>query len=68
MVAALQVIADRKCSFLVAIRADGDGRVHTLADVAVPPRFASLFTAIPENRFRLDSSSSEIRARRPGGP
>ena len=66
MVAALQEMADRKCSFLVAVRAAADGRVHSLADVPVPPRFASMFTAIAENRFRLDSSSSEIRARRPG--
>ena len=68
MTAALQEIAERKCAFLVAIRADADGRVHTLADVPIPPRFASLFTAIPEGRFRLDASSSAIRARRGGGP
>jgi hypothetical protein len=61
--AALGEIADRDCRFLVAVRADGEGRVHSLADVAVPPRFAHLFTPIPERRFRLDASSSEIRAR-----
>jgi hypothetical protein len=67
MAAALQEMADRKCSFVVAIRADASGRVVSLADVAVPPRFASLFAPIPESRFRFDSSSSEIRARRAGG-
>ena len=61
---ALQEIADRGCRFLVAVRADSAGRVHSLTDVAVPSRFAGLFTQIPESRFRLDSSSSEIRARR----
>jgi hypothetical protein len=62
--AALQEIADRGCSFLVAVRVDRTGRVRSLSDVAVPQRFAHLFTAIPESRFRLDSSSSDIRARR----
>ena len=61
--AALQDIADRGCRFLVAVRVDGTGRVHTLADAHVPARFASLFTPIPESRFRLDTSSSEVRAR-----
>jgi hypothetical protein len=60
---ALQAIADRGCRFLVAVRADSAGRVHSLVDAAVPPRFGDLFTPIPEDRFRLDASSSEIRAR-----
>jgi len=64
MAAALQEIADRGCSFLVAVRMDPAGRVRALSDVAVPERFARLFVAIPESRFRLDSSSSDIRARR----
>jgi nicotinamide mononucleotide (NMN) deamidase PncC len=64
MGAALQEIADRGCSFLVAVRVDRAGRVRGLSDVAVPERFAGLFVAIPESRFRLDSSSSDIRARR----
>ena len=66
MTEALQEMADRGSSFLVAVRADSAGRVRSLADVAVPPRFAQLFTSIPETRFRLDSSSSDIRARRRG--
>jgi Cytidylyltransferase-like len=65
MAAALQEMADRGCRFLVAVRVDAGGRVRSLADVAVPPRFTPLFAAIPESRFRLDSSSTEIRARRP---
>jgi nicotinamide mononucleotide (NMN) deamidase PncC len=67
MAAALQEIAERGCRFLVAVRVDGAGRVRSLADIAVPPAFANLFTAIPEGRFRLDSSSSAIRARRGAG-
>jgi hypothetical protein len=64
MAAALQEIADRGCRFLVAVRAGTDERMLSLADVAVPPRFAHLFTPIPESRFRLDASSSDIRAGR----
>jgi len=30
----------------------------------VPRRYADLFTEIPEHHFRVDISSSEIRARR----
>jgi hypothetical protein len=49
------------------VRVDGAGQVRSLADVAVPSRFAHLFTAIPEREFRVDSSSSEIRSRRRTG-
>ncbi len=68
MAAALQEIADRGCGFLVAVRIDAAGRVRSLGDVSIPARFAHLFTAIAENRFRLDSSSSEIRSRRRAVP
>jgi len=68
MAAALQEIADRGASFLVAVRIDAGGRVRSLADVPVPKQFAGLFAAIPESRFRLDSSSTDIRARRQAGP
>jgi nicotinic acid mononucleotide adenylyltransferase len=61
MDAALQEMADRGARFLVAARRDAGGRVHSLADVAVPARFAGLFTQIPESRFRVDISSTELR-------
>ena len=61
---ALEEIARSGCSFLVAVRIDSEGRVCALNDVPVPPRHAHLFTEIPEHRFRFDTSSSEIRARR----
>jgi hypothetical protein len=47
----------------VAVRIDATGRVRALSDVPVPRRYVDLFTEIPEHRFRLDTSSSEIRAR-----
>ena len=68
MHAALCCIRDAGCRFLVAVRLDGGGRVHSLADVAIPQEFAQLFTAIPESRFRIDASSSDIRARRRTAP
>jgi hypothetical protein len=61
---ALEEIADSGSSFLVAVRIDAAGRVRGLSDIPVPRRYADLFTEIPEHRFRLDTSSSEIRARR----
>jgi hypothetical protein len=60
---ALEEIANAGCSFLVAVRIDATGRVRALNHIAVPRRHADLFTEIPEHRFRLDTSSSEIRAR-----
>ena len=60
---ALEEIANSGASFLVAVRIDAAGRVRTLNDIPVPWRYADLFTEIPEHRFRLDTSSSEIRAR-----
>jgi hypothetical protein len=49
--------------FLVAVRIDAAARVRALSDIPVPARYADLFSEIPEHRFRLDTSSSEIRAR-----
>jgi hypothetical protein len=60
---ALEEIANSGASFLVAVRIDAAGRVRALSDIAVPRRYAGLFSEIPEHRFRLDTSSSEIRAR-----
>ena len=60
---ALEEIAGSGGSFLVAVRSDAAGRVRALGDIPVPRRYADLFTEIPEHRFRLDTSSSEIRAR-----
>jgi hypothetical protein len=60
---ALEEIANAKCSFLVAVRIDAAARIRALSDIPVPPRYADLFSEIPEHRFRFDTSSSEIRAR-----
>jgi hypothetical protein len=60
---ALEEIANAGGSFLVAVRLDAAGRVRALTDIPVPRRYADLFSEIPEHRFRVDTSSSEIRAR-----
>lgn len=47
--------------FLVAGRAQ-DGAFHGLGDVPIPSGFAPLFREIPESDFRVDISSTELRA------
>ena len=61
---ALEEIGSGGGRFLVAVRIDAEGRVRTLRDIAIPPRFSDLFTEIPESRFRMDTSSSAIRRSR----
>ena len=58
---------------LLKMRADGvlfwvagrsiDGVYRTLSDVEVPAELGKLFCSIPETAFRMDVSSTEIRAR-----
>ena len=61
---ALEEIANLGSEFLVAVRIDAAARLRGLGDISVPRRYAELFSEIPEHRFRSDTSSSEIRARR----
>lgn len=63
MLDALDEIANSGGSFLVAVRIDAAARVRTLRDIPVPRRYTDLFSEIPEHRFRVDTSSSAIRAR-----
>jgi Cytidylyltransferase-like len=64
---ALDRVRERGCRFLVACRVDAAGRCVGPADVPVPPRWRDLFAGIPAERFRLDLSSTELRARRTRG-
>jgi hypothetical protein len=61
MAEALGRIRDQACHFLVAGRVDPSGQFRGLADLNLPAAFQGLFTGIPENEFRLDLSSTEIR-------
>ncbi|MEE3259193.1 MAG: hypothetical protein VX293_08280 [Candidatus Latescibacterota bacterium] len=65
MAAALDELAGGRCRFWVA------GRLHrgvyqTLGDMNLPQAHAALFAAIPEGEFRMDISSTELRARAEG--
>ena len=60
LLSALDEIRERRCSLLVAGRADG-GSFHTLADILVPEGFEEMFAPIPESAFRCDLSSTELR-------
>ncbi|PWU23704.1 MAG: hypothetical protein C5B48_08115 [Candidatus Rokuibacteriota bacterium] len=64
MEAALDEMAERGVRFLVAVRRDATGTLRSLDDAAIPPRYAGLFTAIPESCFRVDVSSTALRAGR----
>jgi hypothetical protein len=59
--AALEHIRARGCRFLVAGRLD-DGLFRTLRDLAVPASARDLLIELPESAFRVDISSSAIRA------
>jgi hypothetical protein len=64
MMEALAGIRDRGCRFLVAGR-DSAGRFLELKDLSIPPGLNDVFEAIPEQRFRLDLSSTRLRSGRP---
>lgn len=57
---ALAFIRDRGCKFLVAARLQ-DEILSRMSDLTVPAQFEEVFQEIPENQFRLDISSTELR-------
>jgi hypothetical protein len=61
MVETIEAMWAAGARFLVAGRADGQGRFETLADLPIPPAWQDRFTAIPVDRFRMDLSSTELR-------
>ena len=61
MQAALAQIRSAGCRFLVACRVVGD-RFTVLADLDIPQEFTALFEPIPASAFRVDISSTELRA------
>src|SRR5262245_51458619 len=65
--AALASIRSHGCRLLVAGRVE-NGVFRTLADIAIPDGFGDLFIALPERDFRMDLSSTEIRAWRAARP
>ena len=61
MCAALAELCANGSKFLVAGRVDSSG-FKTLEDVPIPDGFSFLFSSIPESIFRLDLSSTQLRA------
>jgi len=62
MECALGELLNRACRFWVAGR-QVEGAFRTLDDVGIPAALRDLFVAIDEEQFRLDISSTDIRAR-----
>lgn len=62
LLAALAEIRDLGGRFLVAGRVDEHGVFQDIDDLNIPPAFTDLFQGIPEERFRRDISSTDLRA------
>ena len=60
MLIALEEIRSLGCSFLVAGRMDG-AEFRGLEDVSIPQGFEEMLRSIPQEEFRSDVSSTEIR-------
>ncbi len=61
--AAMARLREHGCRFLVAGRTDAEGRFLTLEDLEVPAAYQDLFTALPASEFRVDLSSTQLRAK-----
>ena len=60
--AAITVFKTAKCRFLVFGRAAAeDKKFQTLADLPLPRSLVELCTEVPEDQFRADTSSTELR-------
>src|SRR5262245_12539116 len=59
---ALEAIRAAGCRFLVGGRVDADGRFVEVGQVPVPEGYRDLFTGPGERAFRVDVSSTELRA------
>jgi hypothetical protein len=62
MAEALADFRRQGCRFLVAGRVDQAGRFLGMDDLDVSAAYRDLFTAIPATEFRLDLSSTQLRA------
>ena len=60
---ALRRLRDLECRFLVACRVVAEGTCLGLDDVPIPSEHREMFQEIPEEHFRWDISSTELRQR-----
>jgi nicotinamide mononucleotide (NMN) deamidase PncC len=58
----LAAIRACRCRFLTAGRVDDQGRFVGLEQAGIPPGYADLFEGLAEGEFRLDVSSTQLRA------
>ena len=56
----LHEIEETGCDFLVAGRLS-DGSFRELSALNIPERFTEIFKSIPESKFRIDISSTQLR-------
>ena len=61
MLASLDELSRAGCRFLVAGRSQSGGVFEGLGDVDIPMEYRHMFEAIPESRYRVDISSTELR-------
>jgi hypothetical protein len=59
---ALAAVRAAGCRFLVAGRADAEGRFVGLEALAIPAEFADLFDGLSADEFRVDVSSTRLRS------
>jgi Cytidylyltransferase-like len=64
MLRALQQIRDTGCHFFVGGRVDSTGSFVEVGDIVIPPAYRDLFTGLSEQVFRVDVSSTALRASR----
>jgi nicotinamide mononucleotide (NMN) deamidase PncC len=62
MVEALARFRAANCRFLTAGRIDKEGRFVGVGDLALPAAYRDLFQGVPEAAFRMDLSSTALRA------
>jgi hypothetical protein len=56
----LNFIRQQGCDFLVAGRSE-NGYFYSLDSISIPDGYEDIFHSIPEDQFRVDISSSELR-------
>jgi len=59
---AMNDLRSRGCRFLVAGRLSAEGNFVDFDSLNIPACYCDLFAAIPANRFRIDLSSTQLRA------
>lgn len=64
MYEAFQFFKESGCRFLAFGRLAGPDLFQSLDDLDIPPELAELCTEVPEEKFRMDISSTEIRQAR----